>query len=99
MGSDSAFGEPFYTISDHDFPEDFSHENGNYTCTCVVCGVQFIGLKRRVVCKVCDGNKSEFPTCTTCGALFVDARKGWARSVHKQPPTCPVCGGVKKEDE
>ncbi len=33
--------------------EDFSHENGNYICTCCYCGGQFLGHKRRVVCNVC----------------------------------------------
>jgi hypothetical protein len=36
-----------------DFPEDFELENGNYTNTCCSCGMQFIGHKRRVTCKLC----------------------------------------------
>lgn len=36
-----------------DWPEDFSHENGNYQNKCCHCGVIFVGHKRRVVCKVC----------------------------------------------
>lgn len=36
-----------------DWPEDFSHENGNYECRCCDCGGLFIGHKRRVVCKEC----------------------------------------------
>jgi len=36
-----------------DWPEDSSHENGNYHNLCVVCGSSFIGHKRRVICKVC----------------------------------------------
>ena len=35
------------------WPEDFSHENGNYNCECVRCGGIFIGHKRRVLCKTC----------------------------------------------
>lgn len=35
-----------------DWPEDFSHENGNYQNRCS-CGIMFIGHKRRVTCKVC----------------------------------------------
>ncbi len=42
----------------HDWFEDFSHENGNYYCTCCHCGVTFTGHKRRVVCRVC-ANKPE----------------------------------------
>ena len=33
--------------------EDQQHENGNYQNTCVPCGRDFIGHKRRVVCKAC----------------------------------------------
>lgn len=39
-----------------DWPEDFSHENGNYFSECR-CGRIFVGHKRRPICKVCD---SEF---------------------------------------
>lgn len=43
------------------WPEDFAHENGNYTCACCVCGNQFFGHKRRVVCRLCaeDAPQSE----------------------------------------
>jgi len=33
--------------------EDFSHENGNYLNNCISCKKDFIGHKRRVVCKLC----------------------------------------------
>jgi len=33
--------------------EDFSHENGNYMNHCIFCESDFIGHKRRVVCKEC----------------------------------------------
>jgi hypothetical protein len=39
-----------------DWPEDWSHENGMYYCRCVHCSEQFIGYKRRVVCKECHTN-------------------------------------------
>jgi hypothetical protein len=35
------------------WPEDASHENGDYECACARCGATFYGHKRRVVCKVC----------------------------------------------
>ncbi len=35
------------------WPEDASHENGDYECNCVGCGNTFYGHKRRVVCKQC----------------------------------------------
>lgn len=36
-----------------DWPEDFSHENGNYWCICSLCHANFTGHKRRLVCKAC----------------------------------------------
>lgn len=38
-----------------DWVEDFDHENGNYWNLCCECERQFIGHKRRVVCKLCAG--------------------------------------------
>ena len=35
------------------FPEDYKHENGCYSNICAVCANEFIGYKRRRVCKVC----------------------------------------------
>lgn len=40
-------------ISDGDWPEDLDHENGTYNCKCCECGQQFMGHKRRLVCKTC----------------------------------------------
>lgn len=37
-----------------DWKEDAALENGNYFNTCGCCGEQFLGHKRRTVCKVCD---------------------------------------------
>jgi len=34
------------------YPEDYTHENGNYMNICRVCGSYFIGHKRRVWCKL-----------------------------------------------
>lgn len=36
-----------------DWLEDFEHENGMYTCRCIMCGTHFTGHKRRVICKIC----------------------------------------------
>lgn len=36
-----------------DWAEDFSHENGQYSCICTTCREQFVGHKRRVTCKLC----------------------------------------------
>ncbi len=36
-----------------DWPEDFDHENGNYSCRCSTCGATFTSHKRRTTCKEC----------------------------------------------
>jgi hypothetical protein len=41
-----------------DWPEDFTHENGNYLNKCCYCETTFKGHKRRVVCKVCHGKQA-----------------------------------------
>lgn len=33
--------------------EDYSHENGNYLCKCFQCNENFVGHKRRIICKKC----------------------------------------------
>lgn len=38
---------------EHDWPEDFEHENGRYFNRCVQCYVIFTGYKRRVGCRKC----------------------------------------------
>lgn len=40
-------------FNEHDWPEDFHLENGNYECECIKCKSKFIGYKRRVICKSC----------------------------------------------
>ncbi len=35
------------------WPEDSSHENGKYNCICCQCNQDFVGHKRRVICKTC----------------------------------------------
>lgn len=39
--------------SEQDWPEDSTHENGNYQCRCIPCGEYFIGYKCRNVCRKC----------------------------------------------
>ena len=36
-----------------DWIEDFDKENGLYTCICNLCSSDFIGYKRRFICKEC----------------------------------------------
>lgn len=43
----------FMTGSANDWMEDFPHENGNYINACISCQKQFIGYKRRQICKLC----------------------------------------------
>ena len=38
---------------ENDWPEDADHENGKYFNKCVCCACDFIGHKRRHVCKRC----------------------------------------------
>lgn len=45
--------EAMRAASQRDWVEDFSHENGQYSCTCAHCKKPFIGHKRRVECKEC----------------------------------------------
>ena len=37
-----------------DWPEDYGQENGNYFQKCLHCENNFIGHKRRLVCRKCD---------------------------------------------
>lgn len=63
---------PFINIlnSEKSWPEDYSHENGKYLNCCSMCGAEFMGHKRRVVCKQCSAPKNqEFncpPVCEKC---------------------------------
>ena len=41
------------TYEERCWKEDISHENGNYHCVCTNFGRQFVGHKRRVICKAC----------------------------------------------
>ena len=38
---------------ERNYTEEFNHENGMYANICTECNNQFIGHKRRIVCKVC----------------------------------------------
>jgi hypothetical protein len=43
-------------FTDRDWTEDLSHENGNYTNKCFYCEQNFLGHKRRIVCRKCQLN-------------------------------------------
>ena len=42
-----------------DYIADFAEENGMYHHECIRCGREFIGHKRRVICKQCYKEKPE----------------------------------------
>lgn len=42
-----------FTNKPEDWPEDSNLENGNYFNKCSVCNKEFVGHKRRVICKSC----------------------------------------------
>jgi len=48
IGQTTIYG---HVITEHDWPEDFSSENGNYECKCIFCGKTFVGYKRRLTCR------------------------------------------------
>ena len=48
-----------WAVTDRDWVEDFEHENGQYFCQCFECDEQFMGHKRRYVCKVCHTKAKE----------------------------------------
>lgn len=41
------------TLVERSWPEDESHENGDYFNNCALCLRTFMGHKRRVVCRAC----------------------------------------------
>ena len=60
MWRDLMFGDEqmWQEVYDRSYPEDAHLENGNYVNTCCICGEQFVGHKRRVVCKLCHEESS-----------------------------------------
>ena len=41
------------TFDERSWHEDKEQENGNYSCECVQCQRQFVGHKRRHICRMC----------------------------------------------
>lgn len=68
-----------YVPTAHDWPEHFSHENGQYQCECVVCRKLFTAHKRSVVCRVCwYAPKDPIPMilhCPSCHVQHIDEPK------------------------
>jgi len=65
-----------------DWTEDATHENGNYQCRCIQCGVGFIGHKRRVVCKKCSQPVEE--TAPELLQRLGDDASKWASEFRKK---------------
>lgn len=60
------------TDNEHNWSEDFKHENGNYENVCKVCNVLFFGHKRRVVCKKCSPSiPTTLNACADTGANLI----------------------------
>jgi len=55
--------------------EDYDHENGRYSNTCISCQEYFIGHKRRVTCKVCD-TEAQKPLCYRPNCKFTVEKEG-----------------------
>ncbi len=69
-----------------DWTEDSCMENGNYTNTCVVCKNNFIGHKRRVVCKGCNDKAVNCTTTTTtCEELSVQDEVVFIDAPDREP--------------
>jgi hypothetical protein len=47
-----------HQFNELDWPEDSSHENGNYSNRCLTCLEYFVGHKRRMTCKKCHNTEA-----------------------------------------
>lgn len=45
---------------DRNWPEDFAHENGQYVNRCIGCLFNFVGHKRRLMCRACREGKESY---------------------------------------
>lgn len=48
-----------YPEENRSFPEDYHLENGNYCNMCIDCLKEFVGHKRRILCKICENKHKE----------------------------------------
>lgn len=89
-------------MSLRDYAEDRTHENGRYHNTCVRCGNQFVGHKRRVMCKCChvyltkEISQDEEEKCGECGGSGWSYRQGLDTAGPLRRHACPVCAGSGK---
>ena len=85
----------------NDWPDDFSHENGNYFQKCVLCESDFIGHKRRHVCRKCylDG-KARYEAMTPEERAKADAfTNGQIAEFYRTNDNCPSTGATGKDHE
>lgn len=66
------------THAERSWPEDAGHENGNYSCCCVVCLRMFVGHKRRAICKVCVSAPATPPAPTEQAEPEAEVPEGYA---------------------
>ena len=66
-----------FSSSSRNWPEDFAHENGNYSNQCVGCEHTFIGHKRRITCKVCAAEEEAEAKKRADWLIAHDAPKDW----------------------
>ena len=62
-------------LSDRDFPEDFNKANGLYIGICANCGKEFMGHKRRAICKLCKNAAMPAMPKIEAGMILCSKRK------------------------
>jgi hypothetical protein len=70
------------TPNDHDWPEDSTHENGDYECSCCSCGAKFYRHKRRNVCRKCT------PDNGLHVAFYIAGLQVGERVIETEPSNC-----------
>jgi hypothetical protein len=68
--------------------EDFAHENGQYLHFCSRCGWEFVGHKRRIVCKVCAEAPTTPPPAGDTGeaVAVIEAIAAWLEKQRRDVP-------------
>ncbi len=70
-----------------DWHEDAGHENGSYYCKCLDCDADFVGHKRRHICRKCHYEaKARYDALTPEErAAFDEKRNAEIRAYFSQP--------------
>ena len=62
--------------SANDWQEDAGHENGSYFCKCLECDADFVGHKRRHICRKCHyESKARYEALTPVERAAFDATR------------------------